>query len=119
MNPSNRSESKPDEAIGRFIILLLFQAQKDKATELVIGVASPGGKTPLRYKAEEAWHDMPPFPSHIRPAVISEIARMANFPAGQIPGQGALDVSFGKVRLRWIVAMTRPDGECMLARVQD
>jgi hypothetical protein len=44
---------------------------------------------------------------------------MAKFPAGHIPGEGVLDESVGDVRLRWIVAMTSAEGECMLVRVQD
>ena len=120
MNLFKRSEAKPDEEeVHRFIQLLLFQAQRDRATELVIGVASPGGEMPMRYQAAQAWHDLPLFPSRIRPAVVSELARLAKFPLGQIPGKGVLDASLGEVRLRWIVAMASADGECMLARVQD
>ena len=115
----NRSEATHDETVRRFIHLLLFQAQQDQATELVIGIASPGGGTPIRYKVEETWHDLSPFPSHIRPDVISELVRMAKFHDGQIPGEGVLDESFGDVRLLWIVAMTSADSECMLVRVQD
>jgi hypothetical protein len=66
---------------------------------------------------EETWYDLPPFPSHIRTDVISELARMAEFREGQIPGKGVLDESFGEVRLRWIVAMTTVEGECMLKRI--
>jgi type II secretory ATPase GspE/PulE/Tfp pilus assembly ATPase PilB-like protein len=114
-----RSESKHDGAIRRFIHLVLVQAQQDQATELVIGVASPSGGTPIRYKIEDAWYDMSPFPSHVRPDVISELVRMAKFHAGEIPGEGVLDEICGDVRLRWIIAMTSADGECMLVRVQD
>jgi len=96
-----------------------FQAQQDQATELVIGAAPASGDTPIKYKVEETWYDLSPFPSHIRPDVISELVRMAKFHASQIPGEGVLDESFGDIRLRWIVAMMSADGECMLVRVQD
>jgi|SRR6185369_14417281 len=114
-----RSEPRHDDAVRRFIYLVLLQAQQDGATELSIGVASEGGVTPMRYKVEGTWFDLPPFPSHIRPAVVAELAQMAKFPAGQFPAEGVLDERCGDVRLRWIVNMTSADGECMLARVQD
>jgi len=113
------SESGHDTAIRRFIHLVLFQAQQDHATELTIGATPPSGDTPIRYKVEDSWYELSPFPSHIRPAVISELVRMAKFHGGQIPGEGVLDEGFGDIRLRWIVAMTSADGECSLVRVQD
>jgi type II secretory ATPase GspE/PulE/Tfp pilus assembly ATPase PilB-like protein len=108
VNPRN-------EAIQQFIRLVLLQAQQDEATELIIGIASPSG-VPIRYKVEGTWHEVPPFPSRIRPDVVSELVRMAGFHAGQIPGEGVLDENFGNIRLRWIVAMTSAEGECMLKR---
>ena len=114
-----RRESGHDSAVRRFIHLVLFQAQQDQATELVIGAAPTSGDTPIRYKVGNAWYDVSPFPSHIRPDVISELVRMARFHTGRIPNEGVLDESFGDVRLRWTVAMTSADGDCKLVRVQD
>ena|SRR5450631_190095 len=114
-----RSEPQHDGAVRRFIHMVLLQAQQDQATELVIGIASSTGGTPIRYKVEDTWYDMSPFPSHVRPDVISELVRMAKFHAGQIPGGGVLDESCDDIRLRWIVGMTSADGECMLMRVQN
>ena len=114
-----RSEARHDDAVRRFIYLVLLQAQQDRATELSIGVASDGGVPPMRYKVESAWFDLPCFPSHIRTEVVAELAQMAKFPAGQFPAEGVLDECCGDVRLRWIVGMTSADGECMLTRVQD
>jgi type II secretory ATPase GspE/PulE/Tfp pilus assembly ATPase PilB-like protein len=119
MNLFGKPKKRDDSAIRRFVQLLLFQVQQDQATELVIGATPATGDTPIRYKVEGTWRDLPPFPSHIRPEVVSELAQMAGFPAGQIPGEGVLDVSFGEVRLRWMVGMTDADGECRLVRVED
>jgi hypothetical protein len=113
------SEPNQSGAIHRFICSLLAQAQQEQATEIVIGVASTKTGTPVRYKIQDTWYDLTPFPSHIRPDVMLELARLARFPRGQILGEGVLDESFGEMRLRWIVAMTSADGECMLNRVQD
>src|SRR5688572_15657732 len=110
--------TRPDHetAVRRFIHLVLFQAQQDGATELVIGAAPTSGDTPIRYKVEDSWYDMSPFPSHIRPDVIAELARTAKFPVGQFPNEGVLDVRFGDVQLRWTVVMLTAEGECMLKR---
>jgi hypothetical protein len=113
-----RSEGKHDDAIRRFIHLVLFQSQQDRATELVVGIATPSG-VPIRYKLEGMWYEMSPFPSHIRADVVSELLRMAGFHAGQVPGEGVLNASFGDIRLRWMVAMTSADGECKIRRVDD
>lgn len=114
-----RPERGHDSAARRFIHLVLSMAQLDRATEIIIGAATPSGDTPMRYKVEETWYDLLPFPSHIRPHVIAELVRMARFHAGHIPGEGVLDESFDGVRLRWTVAMTSADEDCVLARVQD
>jgi type II secretory ATPase GspE/PulE/Tfp pilus assembly ATPase PilB-like protein len=113
------SKSKRDEAVCRFIRLVLFQAQQDQATEVIVGIASPSEGVPIRYKIEGAWHEMATFPAHIRPDVASELARMAKFHAGQIPGEGVLDERFGDVRLLWVVATMNADGECTLVRLPE
>ena len=113
-----RSNPEHDDAIRRFVRLLLFQAQQDGAIELIVGRASPKG-VPMKYKSKNAWHELPPFPSHIRPDVVSELLRMAHFPAGHFPGEGVLEERFGDVQLRWIVAMTDAEGECRLKRIED
>jgi len=110
--------SEQDEAIQRFIRLVLFQAQQDRASELVIGIASPSG-VPIKYKVEDTWHEMPPFPCNIRPGVVAELVRLASFRAGQIPGEGVLDESFSGTGLRWVVAITSAEGECLLKRVDE
>src|SRR4029077_10903159 len=82
----------PDEIAQRFIHLFLLQAQKDGATEIIVGTASPFG-VPIRYKVDDTWHEMPLFSSHIRADVVSELVRMARFLDGQIPGEGVLEES--------------------------
>ena len=135
VNPKKRSVSLPrgckdlldvlqlperiqNDAIRRFIHLLLFQAQQDAATELVIGVTPEGKDTPIRYKAEGVCYDMS-FPSHIRVGVVAELARLAKLPVGQFPSQGVLDVALKGVHLKWTVGMKSADGDCILVRVND
>ena len=67
-----------EEPIKRFTLLVLFQAQQDRARELTIGLSS-GSQPPIRYKVGDAWYDMSPPPAHIMPNVIAELGRLAAF----------------------------------------
>ena len=72
------SEIPDADPVRKFVLLVLWQAQEDGATELVLGVPLPDGSgTPFRYKVDGSWYDMSPFPSHIRPDVVTELERMA------------------------------------------
>jgi hypothetical protein len=132
VNPKKRSISLPkgckdlidvlqlpgqleEVSVQRFILLLLFQAQQDHATELVIGPATRKG-TPIRYRVEDTWHEMHPFPSRIRPAVVAELGRMAGFPEGSFPKEGPLAGVVGSVVLQWKVRITDAEGDCVLTR---
>jgi hypothetical protein len=136
VNPNKRSVTLPDgckdlidvlkrpnkerlPSIRQFILLILFQAHQDRATELIIGVASPDGLTLLRYKTKDVWQDLGPFPSHIRPDVISELLLMAGFPKGVSSGEGILEEKFGGLRERWKVTVESAEGECKLSRIPD
>jgi hypothetical protein len=104
--------------IRRFITLVLMQAEQDCATELIIGAASSGGKgTSIRYKVEGSWYDMPPFPSHIRARVVSELGKMAGLPKGQFPRDGVLSIPVRQTRLTWRVTIASPGAECVLTKM--
>jgi hypothetical protein len=118
MDVLKRMESKQDGAIRQYIHMILFQAQQDQATDLVIGAASSDAGTPIRYKIEDVWYDFAPFPSSIRPDVLSELTSMAKFPEGQICGEGILEEKFGDLRSRWTMMISK-NGECLLNRVND
>lgn len=102
--------------ITRFILLVLWQAHEDRATDLVLGVPhADGSGTPFRYRVDGGWYDMSPFPTHLRPSVVGELERMAGL--SQDVREGILDRTVGGVRLRWRVQMTTPEAECMLTPV--
>lgn len=111
----NGQKYADNEIYRQIIRTILFQAQQDRATEVVIGKISADGKTPVAYKVENVWHEIPPFPSEIRPNVISQLARMAGFPAGQTQGEGVLKFR----RLRWTVQITDADAACRLVSMRD
>src|SRR5262245_55764959 len=91
---SKRSANVDDSAVRGFILLLLFRALLDGATDLLIGAAPSGPETPLRHKIGGNWRGLPSFPARIRGDVLVELARMAGLPAGQFPIRGVLDVWF-------------------------
>jgi type II secretory ATPase GspE/PulE/Tfp pilus assembly ATPase PilB-like protein len=104
--------------IRRFITLVLMQAEQDCATELVIGVAPEGGEgTPIRYKVEGCWHEMSPFPSHIRARVVSELGSMAGLRKRQFPQDGVLSVPLRETRLTWRIRIANPAAECVLTKM--
>ena len=105
----------PEEAIRRLIRAILFEAQKECATELVIGPATHKG-TPIRYKVKDTWHEMHPFPSRIRPAVVAELGRMAEFPEGSFPKEGLLSEVSESVLVQWRVRITEAEGDCEFTR---
>lgn len=107
-----------DNKILTFIVFVLFQAQQDQATELIIGPAQPKG-TPIKYKAGGIWQDMGPLSSDIRHDIISELMRLAKFPAGETVGEGVLELTNFKPQLKWKVAIASENGECKLTRIEN
>src|SRR5260370_24712638 len=54
------------DPIKRFTLLVLCQAQQDRATELVVA-PTDSERAAIRYKVDGTWYDMAPPPSHILP----------------------------------------------------
>ena len=108
----HQPKTKHEIAIRRFLSLVLFQAQQDRATELIIG-PSKGEDTPIRYKVDGTWYEMSPFPSHMRAVVVSEAARFAHMPGGAYPQEGDMAIAFGEFQLKWKVVIKSADGDCV------
>src|SRR5689334_22557899 len=103
-----------DDPIKRFTLLMLFQAQQDRATELMIGPAGGPGRAPIRYKVGGTWHDWSPPPEHILPGVVAELGRLAALTDGPFPRQGLIDMPLGALRLRWTLRMASAHADCIL-----
>ncbi len=101
-----------EEPIKRFVRLVLFQAQQDRATELVIAPAS-GETTPIKYKVDDKWYDMAPPPADILPRTMAELERLANLAEGA--KEGVIDLAFSGVRLKW--NLTLLDGRYVLTPI--
>jgi hypothetical protein len=100
-----------EDPIRRFVLLVLFQTQQDRATELVIAPAS-GDKSPIKYKVDGAWYDMSPPPSHILPDVMIELGRLAKLTKGA--REGDICTTFLGVRLKWKITVADGDGGFVL-----
>ena len=79
-----------DQPIKKLLNVVLREAQKRGAEELVID--PPMGKeTPVRLKIRDLLQNCDPFPAVLRPAVVGELARLANLAGGKFPKDGILD----------------------------
>src|SRR6266852_1417995 len=59
-----RTDPMSDNSIKRFTRLLLYSAQGDHATELIVA-PSAGTGAPIKYRVGDTWYDLAPPPSHI------------------------------------------------------
>ena len=105
-----------EDPIQRTAKLILFQSQRDHATELVIR-RRPGNGAAIRYKVSDNWHDWSSPDSEHAPAIIDEIGRLAAFTKRPCPKEGLIDEPYCGVRLLWVVRMVSADGDCILSSV--
>ena len=106
-----------DGPIKRTTKLILFQAQQDCATELVVR-SCPGTGAAIRYKVAETWHDWKSPGPELAPAIVREIGKLAAFAKRPCPKEGLIDVPYSGVRLLWVVKMASADGDCILSPVE-
>ena len=106
-----------EDPIKRFTLLVLFQAQQDRATKLTVAPAARGG-SPIKYKVGGTWYDMAPPPAHILPAVVAELGRLAAFANRPFPREGLIDVPYSGIRLRWVIRMTSLEEDCILTPIE-
>jgi type II secretory ATPase GspE/PulE/Tfp pilus assembly ATPase PilB-like protein len=106
-----------ESPIERCTRLMLFQAQQDHATELVIG-PSRDGKPLIRYKVAGAWHDWQSPGADLVPAIIAELGSLAAFTTRPFPKEGLIDVPYSGIRLLWIIRMKSADTGCTLTAVE-
>lgn len=99
------------EAIKRFTLLVLLQAQEDRASELVINSA-PKTTPQIQYKVHEKWYEMSPPPPHVVPGVLAELASLAGLQRPQFPAEGKINVSFSGTQLRWKIQLSNTDARC-------
>jgi hypothetical protein len=106
-----------DDVIKRTTKLILFQAQPDHATEVVVR-SSPGAGAAVCYKVADTWHDWTGPAPDLAPAIIGEIGKLATFTKRPCPKEGLIDVPYSGIRLLWVVRMASADGDCILSPVE-
>jgi len=67
---SDEPEIPAGDPVRKYILLCLWQAQTDRATELTIGKLESNGVS-VRYKVDGRWYSLSPFPAKLRPDVLS------------------------------------------------
>src|SRR5690349_15918398 len=107
-----------DNPIRRLTLLVLFQAQQDKATESVIAPSARDGAPAIKYKVGADWLALSPPPAHLVSGIVTELATLACLSQGVFPTQGTIDVPFSGVRLKWVFRMPRSGAECVLTPFQ-
>jgi hypothetical protein len=105
------SEDERDP-IKRFTLLVLLQAQEDRASELIIDCL-PEITPRIRYKVLGTWYELSPPPLHIMPGVLREIANMAGLQGEAFPAEGTIDVPLSGTHLRWKVQLSNTDARCV------
>ena len=104
--------------VKQFVLLMLFHAQQDYATELRIS-PDAGAKHPIKYEVNGAWHDWAPHPPQMLPAIISEVGRLAGFTGDSFPRHGKIDTPYSGVHLLWKVEMADSRADCILTPVAE
>ena len=107
---------KNEDAIKKFVNLVLSQVQKDGATELVIAPAK-GKATPIKYKAGGKWYDLAPPPADVRSGVVAELGRLANLHDGAFPKEGVIELQTAGVSSKWQLKAKSAEAEWVLTAV--
>src|SRR5262249_51096448 len=101
------------QMIKRAALLVVAQAQRDGATDLVLTRSSDGG-TSMRYQINGTWRNWTPAPGLIWPLLLSELGGLAGIRQAPFPKQGIIYVAYSGLRLRWHLKMTNQNDECSL-----
>jgi hypothetical protein len=99
------------DVVRRFTVLVLLQAQADRASELVID-CSPEITPRIKYKVHKTWYDLSPPPPHIIPQVLNELASLAGLQGEAFPAEGKIDIPLSGTQLRWKVQLSNTDAHC-------
>ena len=113
----NTAQYIDGDPIKRFVLLVLFQAQQDHATEMVVE-PTISERSPIRYKVEGTWYDLAPPPPHILAGVVAELERLGQLGEGEFPREGIIDVRLGAGRLHWRIRMTTAEAGYILVPIE-
>jgi hypothetical protein len=101
-------------------MLVLYQATQDRATEIQFGVDSdcPPNHLGLRYKIDEKWYDMSPYPQHIHRGLESCLCEMSGCPEDSVfPLEGVIEGPCFDLDLKWQVRIEGPKIPYTLTRL--
>lgn len=102
-----------DDPVTRYVLQVLYQAQQDQASQVVIGPFR-SGEPLVRYNVGGAWHDWSPPDTRLASKLIGEVERLAAFAETPFPKEGTIDVAFREARLRWQTQRPSAEAACVL-----
>ena len=105
-----------DVPVQRFVLLVLFQAQEDGATELKIAPNNSAGPA-ISYQVNGKWHNWAPNPAHILSEAINELLCLAGIEDSPFPKEGLINARCGGHRLDWKIKISSPGDACVLTPV--
>lgn len=103
------------DPIKKFVRLVLSQAHKDDATDVVVGPVD-AATLPVRYKVGGTWHDIAPPPARVRAGVIRELERLASLREGPFPKEGKIEITTESGPSQWDLKAPTAEGEWLLSR---
>ncbi len=99
----------PDmEPVRKYVLLGLWQAARDGASEVVLGGVDQASveQVAIRYRVQGVWYDMAPFPVDILPDIRARLCEMSGIPQdSRFPWEGLIEGDCDGLPLRWQVAI--------------
>jgi len=109
---SHENQAPQTMMVKRAALLVLSQAQRDRAADVAMGPTRDGG-TSIRYRIDGAWHDWGTA-GIAWPLMLSELEGLAGIRGAPYPKEGTIYVAYSGVRLRWQINLTSQDNGCLL-----
>jgi type II secretory ATPase GspE/PulE/Tfp pilus assembly ATPase PilB-like protein len=101
------------DPVRKYVLLVLWQAEQDQASEIHIGGPVTHEGVPVQYLVDGTWYDITPFPAHIRVQVLRRIFSLGGQSGDAcFPWEGQIDQDLGEgTRLRWRVSVDSAQGD--------
>jgi type II secretory ATPase GspE/PulE/Tfp pilus assembly ATPase PilB-like protein len=89
--------------VRKYVLLVLWLAEQDQASEIHIGGPVTREGVPVRYLVDGMWYDLTSFPAHIREQVLRMIVSLGGQTGiARFPWEGQIDQDLGEgTRLQW------------------
>lgn len=106
------------DPVQKLAVLVLWQAQRDGASEVVVGALNSDGVAPIRYRVGDALYEMSPLPVQIGAQFVRTVMDMAGLGLGvAFPCRGRIDTPAStKIHLHWEISLASEVGSISFRR---